>query len=429
MMSERSTCARLNVGCVITSVDFRYVYSVGYNGNASGLHNGCESTEPGNCGCFIEGTEVYPSGVTMAYRRRYAGDIIRVVTTAGEFSVTPNHPILTAGFGWRAAELLQKGDYLLGAVRDENVAARAPNYNEAARAPNYNEAVRIEEVFESLSVSGCVVRHTGASHQFHGDGLVDEDVDVVARDSSLRSYLELGVDEYGNKPLLPASAVVPPLLRSDSEGCRTVRTLSTPMKNPSVFQPAFDDNTANSEGLSQSVGGLPSQVASHDLLDRKVDHALTLVPAEVLGNLAKDPSFSQSVLNCRVGDTKVLCDVADSLTVPVTAYEILHVERNRWSGHVYNLSTVQNWYNLQVGGIIAHNCLHAEENAVINCTTPRYASKVVFTTNLPCPLCAKRLINLGGVQTVYYHRDYRVRDGLQHLTTAGITHVQLEVEL
>lgn len=411
MMAERSTCQRLQVGCVITSVDFRYVYGVGYNGNASGLPNTCDRSTPGNCGCFIEGTCVYPSGVMMAYRRRYTGDIIRVVTTAGEFSVTPNHPILAAGRGFCAAELLQKGDYLLGALRDKDV---------TARAPDYNKAVPIEEVFESLSVSGCVVRHTGARHQFHGDGVIDEGVDVVARDGGLRTYLEGSVDEYGNKPLLFASSVVPPLLRSDSEGFKHARVLSTPMKNPSVFQAAFDDNSADS--------GLPSQVPGNAIPDRKVDHALTFVPAEVLGSIAKDPSFSQSVLNCCGSDTKVLCDVADSLSVPVTAYKVLHVERKRWSGRVFNLSTPQNWYNLQVGGIVVHNCIHAEENAVINCTVSRDAPKVVFASHLPCEYCAKRLINLGGVKMLYYHNDYRIRTGLELLEKVSIKYGQLEVE-
>ena len=48
----RSTCFRLQVGTVITSTDFRKVLAVGYNGNASGLHNGCDSEEVGNCGCL-----------------------------------------------------------------------------------------------------------------------------------------------------------------------------------------------------------------------------------------------------------------------------------------------------------------------------------------------------------------------------------------
>src|SRR3954465_15602978 len=51
-LAERSTCHRLQVGTVITSTDFRKVLAVGYNGNATGLHNGCDRDEPGNCGCL-----------------------------------------------------------------------------------------------------------------------------------------------------------------------------------------------------------------------------------------------------------------------------------------------------------------------------------------------------------------------------------------
>ena len=51
LLSQRSTCARLKVGCVITSDDYRYVYSIGYNGNAQGLPNRCDSEKVGNCGC------------------------------------------------------------------------------------------------------------------------------------------------------------------------------------------------------------------------------------------------------------------------------------------------------------------------------------------------------------------------------------------
>lgn len=51
-LSERSTCRRLRVGCFITSVDHREVYGFGYNGNATSLHNGCDSDTPGACGCL-----------------------------------------------------------------------------------------------------------------------------------------------------------------------------------------------------------------------------------------------------------------------------------------------------------------------------------------------------------------------------------------
>ena len=59
LMSERSTCLRTNgigrrvqVGCAIVSADFRRVFSVGYNGNAAGLPNQCDSDQVGACGCI-----------------------------------------------------------------------------------------------------------------------------------------------------------------------------------------------------------------------------------------------------------------------------------------------------------------------------------------------------------------------------------------
>jgi len=65
-------------------------------------------------------------------------------------------------------------------------------------------------------------------------------------------------------------------------------------------------------------------------------------------------------------------------------------------------------------------CLHAEENAVINCDVPRNTEKVVLCTHMPCVMCAKRLINLGGVQKVLYRNDYRLKDSLELFERASI---------
>lgn len=65
-------------------------------------------------------------------------------------------------------------------------------------------------------------------------------------------------------------------------------------------------------------------------------------------------------------------------------------------------------------------CLHSEENAVINCDAPRFIEKLVFVTHLPCIQCAKRLINLGNVKTIYYDQDYRIKDSVELLRSVGI---------
>ena len=51
-LAKRSTCARLQVGSVITTGDLTQVLGIGYNGNARGLPNRCDSTEAGACGCI-----------------------------------------------------------------------------------------------------------------------------------------------------------------------------------------------------------------------------------------------------------------------------------------------------------------------------------------------------------------------------------------
>jgi len=70
-------------------------------------------------------------------------------------------------------------------------------------------------------------------------------------------------------------------------------------------------------------------------------------------------------------------------------------------------------------------CLHSEENAVINCDSPRSIEKYVFVTHLPCVACAKRLINLGNVKKVFYSHDYRIRDSLSLLERCGIEVIRL----
>lgn len=48
MLSKRSTCERLQVGCLITDMDKRTVLGNGYNGGAKGQTNACQPSDP--CG-------------------------------------------------------------------------------------------------------------------------------------------------------------------------------------------------------------------------------------------------------------------------------------------------------------------------------------------------------------------------------------------
>ena len=51
-LAKRSTCIRLQVGTVVTDQLLENVLAIGYNGNAKGLANRCDSAVPGSCGCI-----------------------------------------------------------------------------------------------------------------------------------------------------------------------------------------------------------------------------------------------------------------------------------------------------------------------------------------------------------------------------------------
>jgi dCMP deaminase len=50
LTSQMSTCSRLQVGAVLSTIDLTQ-FVVGYNGGAKGGPNACLRDEPGNCGC------------------------------------------------------------------------------------------------------------------------------------------------------------------------------------------------------------------------------------------------------------------------------------------------------------------------------------------------------------------------------------------
>lgn len=51
-LAKRSTCARLQVGTVITDAALENVVAIGYNGNVRGFPNRCDTTIAGRCGCI-----------------------------------------------------------------------------------------------------------------------------------------------------------------------------------------------------------------------------------------------------------------------------------------------------------------------------------------------------------------------------------------
>lgn len=65
--------------------------------------------------------------------------------------------------------------------------------------------------------------------------------------------------------------------------------------------------------------------------------------------------------------------------------------------------------------------MHAEQNALLYCARHGIATEgaILHTTDSPCLFCA-RLIISAGISEVYYHRPYRIREGIELLSSHGV---------
>lgn len=135
---------------------------------------------------------------------------------------------------------------------------------------------------------------------------------------------------------------------------------------------------------------------------------------------SKRPSFPEVYMKfAEIIATRSTCSRLQVGTV-ITTVDFRKVISIGYNG---NASGLANQCDRETPG--ACGCLHSEENAVIQCDVPRETKKIVFVTHLPCVMCAKRLINLGGVAKVFYKEDYRIRDSIELFRTVGIEIEQL----
>ncbi len=332
--------------------------------------------------CLPAGTIVSGPEVKAATKRWYSGPIIEIETRDGRrLSATPNHPILTSD-GWIAAGHLDESFDLVCSLETQGVAVSAPDKN-LAPAP-------IEKVAEALGEQGPVlaVSVPTSTEDFHGDGVAEGEVDIVWPDrllagrvaASLLKQKEQEALQFGAKSLAGLDGLrgldfsaqrlrdasrssmgrpcVPLVLLWCACGHREAVGLGLAANGcPGIPQPLGDQRPGMPSTLRDGVDGLTTHVSGDDGLgvdvDARTPHRSTAKRAYLFGGSPDADGLEVFAKSLGAGPEPGRDKVA-GLPVNVSLDRVVDVRVRSFSGHVYNLETVGNWY--VSNGIITHNC-------------------------------------------------------------------------
>lgn len=341
-----------------------------------------------------------PAGVVVSgpqrratTRRFYQGELVVITTASGQqLPVTGNHPVLTDR-GWLPANLIQEGDNVVRSTLREG--ARPLTVPSEHQMPT-----RVEDLWRPNRMLPLVQVPT-APEDFHGDG-GHGDVDVVLANRLLRDRsqptlaehsfhqfvsdgmirssglaLECPCDEVligvappaGRVDLrrhrnesVPSAAhgkvlagilaspnfvsgleLVGPGLGSHLAGAYCSRLRPTSDRHRASAEDPSDWASANAEPEGKRVLTLPGDVGGH-YFGRWQDQDASRWDAPAL-------AFT---VETRAGYAERGKDLLLRLSGQVELDRVVERRRVPWSGHVYNLSTVEGWY--QANSLIVSNC-------------------------------------------------------------------------
>jgi hypothetical protein len=311
--------------------------------------------------------------MTAGYLRRFDGEVIVLRTSANDLlTCTPNHPILT-NRGWIAAELIKQGDHVLRCLDPQRVAlALDPNYHEVPS--------RIEDVVGTALKSGRMVSTVvpGTPEDFHGDGS-DGDIDIVFADGLSQDGREAAPGKHTGKGSIKPAGVGLPDLFTDGDLLSVLEgLLPTPDGVVGCGGDPLPSDFAEVEHL-QSVGiaGVPqfetafaphlsqrSPIQANALGDpvRGISGKVSLEEFVEVdpGNLSTgraqfkvDPLETPLESGFAIAGTRG--DLMKRIASLVSPTQVVHIERRKFFGHVYNLETKQGWFI--ANNIITHNCV------------------------------------------------------------------------
>lgn len=278
---------------------------------------------PGNIiNCFPADTEIFsPSLIQKATRRVYRGELVEIVTAAGnKLAGTPNHPILTES-GWVPLRLIEPGQNVISSAANEEVRLGNQNVNYAPP--------QIHEVFRALEFFGG--KHTarrGIQFDFHGDGM-NSNIDVISTNRELKDWFQTALSQPSAENILTATDFTEGGLTADRP----------------LMQLFFGWGRGAAGGISGGSDSLA--LIRSDIGVCQEDGFLRAANINT--------GFDQQLSDGCTVDPVFLRQLFDRYSRFVLLDNVVAVRKYDFRGHVYNLETKDGYYI--ANNIIAHNCL------------------------------------------------------------------------
>lgn len=335
---------------------------------SEGLYSSCDgkTLHPGtDYQCFAGHLQLdNTSFCKKVFRRWFVGDMAHITFGDGSvLSATVNHPILTDR-GFKAAGLIDSSDNV---VRTINKGFNGVEVNSDYEIPTFEQIFR---AFELLGVEISV--SPSVAGDFHGD-ISNGDIDIIRVDSLLVDEINPSIREKFAKLNLSDSdkMVVLSLLtclsdrslsgfRLKSPSASDMRILDlvrssflahlTPLESfgfalgswfdPSIKEALPDNAAAGFEMFSDCIFAFSVLVHGNNIFDRQIDAWHRSDPRSFKPALAK---FNRE--GCR-GDIENTSGILNKHTVGYKLDSPINVSVRHFSGHVYNLETSSNDYNV-----------------------------------------------------------------------------------
>lgn len=284
-------------------------------------------------------------GIEKLFRRFYRGKLT-CIRTSGDNTVlraTPNHPYLTLR-GWVKAKDLKVGDKLIKIV------------HKGISVGNSNEenGVSFEDLYNAFSAfsHNSLVSGSG-SCDFHGDGLINQKVNIIRTDSLLSNKLDVFKLEYMGKKFFKWPAIRSNSILFSKQGSAAFffKSIFIAFKSlagglcvkPFLFRSSlFGGKSIRFLGIS----GL-NAVSLEKFIYKSstgIENAAKLQNAFAVKEKGYNFNFFRLFNRCRSGHNGYF----------LAFDEIIDINNSNYSGFVYNLQTKTGFYT--VDSYIVKNC-------------------------------------------------------------------------